>query len=106
MDKTAIIIAVLGSGGVWAVLNNIVSYFVRKFDKKNDEIETHGKALRGLLYGELERRCTGYIRAGGISASDLNTLRKYYYEPYKLLNGDGVIDSLMARVEALPILEE
>ena len=110
---TSIIIAIIGSGGMWAAIQSVLSFFMRRAEARRgsraidaEAFEVHGKALRGLLYGELERRCTAYIRAGGISAGDMNSLRKYYYEPYKSLNGDGVIDSLMSRVEALPILEE
>jgi len=109
-DATTIIVAVLASSGVWAVVNTITAYFIEKKkakDNKNsitrEEFEVMQKALRGLLYGELERRCSRYIHDGHISAGELNDLRRYYFEPYKGLGGDGTIDNLMGRVEKLNI---
>jgi hypothetical protein len=101
-----IIIAIIASGGAWSLLNTGLQHILKRFDKKKDLLDVHGAALRGLLYGELERRLTAYIRSGSISAGELNSIRKYYYEPYKELDGDGVIDALMERVEKLDIKNE
>ena len=111
-NATTIIVAVLASSGVWAVVNSITAYFIEKRKAKDnaqnitkDEFEAIVKGLRGLLYGELEQRCSHYIQQGKISAGELNDLRKYYFEPYQSLQGDGTIDKLMQRVEALDITE-
>ena len=111
-NATTIILAVLASSGVWTAINAVINYFIDKKKKSSEtkisseEFELHGKALRGLLYGELERRCSDYIKRGSISAGELNDLRKYYYEPYHALNGDGTIDRLMNRVEDLDIKDK
>ena len=112
MDMTTIVVAVLASSGVWAVVNSITAYFIEK-RKAKDKAETISKedfdavvkGLRGLLYGELEQRCADYIQRGHIKAGELNDLRKYYYEPYKSLKGDGTIDKLVQRVEDLDIID-
>lgn len=111
-NTTTIIVAVLASSGCWAVVQSIIAYFIDKKKKKDDngtiskqDFECLQKAVRGLLYGELENRCAHYIQQGHISTGDLNDLRKYYYEPYKGLQGDGTIDRLMSRVEDLDIIE-
>ena len=111
-NATTIIVAVLASSGVWAVVNSITAYFLERRKKKDDngtiskeDFEAVVKGLRGLLYGELENRCSHYIKEGHISAGELNDLRKYYFEPYKSLKGDGTIDRLMERVENLDIIE-
>lgn len=108
-----IIVSVLASSGVWAVVNAVIGYVLDKKRKRDasasinpEEIELHGKALRGLLYGELERRCSDYIRRGSITAAELNDLRTYYYEPYHALHGDGTIDRLISRVENLDIKDK
>lgn len=115
MDINAIALVVLGSGGFWAVVSAIVAAWLDRRREKKDTVvksiaensvmlEGHGKALRGLLYGELERRCTYYLKAGKITAAELNDLRKYYYEPYHdTLGGDGTIEGLFHRVEQLPV---
>lgn len=111
-EKATILIAILGSTGFWAVAQLIVSSLIErrraKREKANitrEEFEVVQKALRGLLYGELEKRCTAFIHDGHISAGELNDLRKYYYEPYKGLNGDGTIDALFQRCVDLDIEE-
>lgn len=113
MDNAmTIFLAVLASSGVWAVINSITQYIIQKKQKKDengtiskDDFEAVVKGMRGLLYGELEQRCSDMIQRGHISAGELNDLRKYYYEPYKSLKGDGTIDRLMQRVEDLDITD-
>lgn len=106
-----LIIAILASGGLWSVVNALVAAWLdRRREKRAEErgegerMEAHSRALRGLLYGELEKRCTDFIKKGRISAAELNDLRKYYYEPYHDgLGGDGTIEALFGRVENLPV---
>lgn len=105
------ILAVLASGGLWSVVNVIVAAVITRRREKRlatrtdtDALDAHSRALRGLLYGELEKRCTDYLQRGEISAAELNDLRKYYYDPYhKDLGGDGTIETLFHRVETLPV---
>lgn len=106
-----IIVAILASGGLWSVVSAIIAAWLDSRREKRAEergegerMEAHSRALRGLLYGELEKRCTDYIKKGRISAAELNDLRKYYYEPYHDgLGGDGTIEALFGRVENLPV---
>ena len=81
-----ILIAVVVCSGFWTVVNTVVMYFITKAQKRDEsqqisktEYDALCKGVRGLLYGELERRCTEYIEHGEISAGELNDLRKYYY---------------------------
>lgn len=111
MDYQAIVIAIIGSGGLWTVVSTLVAAWLDHRRAKRDAkiasgaiLEKHGRALRGLLYGELERRCSAYLKKGSISAAELNDLRKYYYEPYHDgLGGDGTIENLFHRVENLAV---
>lgn len=110
---TTILIACFGSAGLWTVINSITAYIIEKRKKKDDngtiskeDFETVQKGVRGLLYGELEKRCSEYIQRGHISASDLNSLRKYYYEPYQQMHGNGTITKLMERVSSLDIVDD
>ena len=111
LDTQTIIIAILSSGGLWAVISTLVAAWLDKRRAKQDKailstamLETHGKALRGLLYGALEKKCAEYLKKGTITAAELNDLRKYYYEPYHDgLGGNGTIEKLFERVENLPV---
>ena len=106
-----IIVAILASGGLWSVVSALVAAWLdRRREMRAEEqisagvLDAHGRALRGLLYGELERKCTAHLKKGKISAAELNDLRKYYYEPYHDgLGGDGTIEALFGRVENLPV---
>lgn len=106
-----IIIAVLASGGLWSVVNVIITAIITRRREKRamtradtEALDAHSRALRGLLYGELEKRCAYYLQQGYITAAELNDLRKYYYDPYHTdLDGDGTIETLFHRVEALPV---
>lgn len=105
-----VLIVVLTCSGFWAVINSITAFFLARRQQQDDakiitktEFDAVVKGVRGLLYGELERRCTEYLQEGAITAAELNDLRKYYYEPYSALDGDGTIESLFRRVEELKL---
>ena len=104
---------ILACGGFWAVIQLIISYMLEKKRKKDEagtisraEFDLHTRALCGLLYGELRKRCTYFLEQGEISVDDLKELRKYYFEPYTGTGGDGTIEGLFERVEELPIKKE
>lgn len=111
MDYQAIVIAIIGSGGLWTVVSTLVAAWLDHRRAKREKatssaatLDTHGRALRGLLYGALEKKCAEYLKRGKISAAELNDLRKYYYEPYHDgLGGNGTIEKLFERVENLPV---
>lgn len=110
MDYQVIITTILASGGFWAVISAIVAAWLDKRRAQREKtafdasiVDAHSKALRGLLYGELERRCSYYIKKGSISMTELKDLRTYYYEPYHDgLGGNGTIKKLFEQVEQLP----
>lgn len=113
MDWNTVIVAVLASSGVWAVVQTITTYIIDKRKKKDesksispDAFNAVADGVRGLLYDHLKRECTEYVQRGYITPSELKDLQKYHYEPYHALKGDGTVDKLMARVEALDIREE
>ena len=108
-----ILLVMLACSGFWAVLQVIVARWIAKKEKEEEagritraEFDLHTRALCGLLYGELRKRCTYYLEQGEISVDDLKELRKYYFEPYDASGGDGTIKGLFERVEELPIKKE
>lgn len=84
--------AVLASSGFWA-------YVMRKSDHKSATTQL----MMGLAYIELMTLGSNYIRRGSITRDEYEDYRKYFYDPYKELGGNGVAERIMAAVESLPI---
>lgn len=106
----SVFLTILACTGFWTVINTVLAYFIQRRERRDDtktitkqEFETVVKGVRGLLYGELEKKCTYYINEGCISPSEINDMREYYLTPYQNLGGDGTIESLFERVEQLPL---
>ena len=91
---TAIVLAVFASTGFWTLVNNI---YTRKADRKSVE----RKALLGLLHEQLVNKCEYYLNQGWISLQDYEDLRKYIFEPYQGLGGNGTGEALFNKVTNL-----
>lgn len=88
----AIIVAVLGSQGLWALIQ-----------KRADRKDVKRKMLMGLAHDRLVYLSLQYIHRGYLSKEEFENIYKYLYEPYKELDGNGAITRLMKDVEKLPI---
>lgn len=84
--------SVVASSGFWA-------YVMRKSDTKSATTQL----LMGLAYIELMTLGSNYIRRGSITRDEYEDYRKYFYDPYKELGGNGVAERIMSAVESLPI---
>ena len=91
-----LIVSVFASTGFWAVINTLIQN--KSAAKKNERA-----ALLGLLHVELVRQCEYFIGRGSISKGEYEDLRKYVYDPYKELHGNGSGDRLMSEVDKLPL---
>lgn len=97
MNTTVIaaIIAVFASTGFWA--------FVQKlFDKRS----AWQKLLMGIAYSKICDLALKYIGRGYITKEEYADLKKYLYEPYRDMGGNGTCARLMAEVDKLPIKED
>ena len=70
----AIVGGMLGSTGLW----QLIQYFLNKNS------------------GEMD------LRQGYIEVEELDELKKYLYEPYRKLGGNGAGEMIMSKVEKLP----
>jgi hypothetical protein len=84
--------SVVASSGFWA-------YVMRKTDHKSATTQL----MMGLAYIELMTLGTNYIQRGSITRDEYEDYRKYFYDPYKELGGNGVAERIMTAVENLPI---
>lgn len=100
---TVILTAVLSSGGFFSVLTVLLNRYFSRKDKDSEDIKIIKKALLGQLHRTLVTDCMRYIERGYITASELEDLRIYTYEPYRALGGNGTGEALMCKVQKLPI---
>lgn len=84
--------AVCASSGFWA-------YMQRK-DSKRTQTD---RLLQGLAYDKIVSMGMAYIERGWITKDEYEDYRKYLYEPYKKLGGNGVTSRVVAEVENLPL---
>lgn len=90
------IITVIGtliaSSGFWAY----VQY-------KDTGRKQNNQLLMGLAYDKIISMGLGFIERGWITRDEYEDYRRYLYEPYKKLGGNGVTERIAAEVSNLPI---
>lgn len=91
---STIILAVFASTGFWTLINTI-------YTKRSDRKSVERKALLGLLHEQLVNKCEFYLNQGWISLQDYEDLRKYIFEPYQGLGGNGTGEALFNKVTNL-----
>lgn len=94
----SILIAVFASTGFWAFVTNL-------WQARSKEKSAETKLLLGIAYDRLTEKCTFYLKRGYITLDEYSDLKKYLYDPYSDLNGNGTGAKLWAEVEKLPMKE-
>ena len=84
--------SILASSGFWA-------YFQIRREKKSAAT----KMLMGLAYDKISHLGMSYIERGHVSKDEYEDFRKYLYEPYVGLGGNGVAERIMCEVSRLPL---
>lgn len=85
--------AVLASSGFWA-------YVMRRDNTKSATT----RLLMGLAHRELMNQGGSFMDRGWITRDEYEDYRKYLYDPYKDLGGNGVAERIMNGVSELPIV--
>ena len=99
MDKTEIIVAVIGSGLLTTIINRIFNFLDKRAELKSGV--THG--VRLVLKDRLRFLCTRYIEQGWIYEDELEDIIAMHSAYHDTLKGNGYLDELMRRVNTLPI---
>jgi len=86
------IVAAAGSSGLWA--------FLQHRDKEKTQTQ---RLLQGLAYDRIISMGMAYIERGWITSDEYYDFRRFLYEPYKALGGNGVSERIMAEVSSLPL---
>lgn len=86
-----------------------VAFFgvIRKRIQISDESRREMIALlMGLAQNKIVHQGMAYIERGFITTAEYQDLRKYLFEPYHTLGGNGTVERIMHAVERLPFREE
>lgn len=89
---STVLVTLIASSGFWACFQHF-------FDKNNAE----RKMLLGLGYEKVMSMAAFYIQRGWIAQDEYKDFRKYLYEPYRALGGDGSAERNMKEVDKLPL---
>lgn len=98
MTLLGFVAAVLGSGGLSAVILALMQRHWHKADKGDAIVEV----LKVLTVDRVRYLARRYIKDGDISLEDKETLQEMH-RAYKSLGGNGHLNTAMAEVERLPI---
>lgn len=89
----AIVIAVIGSNGLWSFIQS-----------RSKHKSAQDRMLLGLGHSEIFRSCNKYIERGGITSDELEDLLIYLYAPYSALGGNGSGEAMVEKCKKLPII--
>lgn len=90
------VIAVFASTGFWAFAQSVWS-------SKQKAKSAEAKLIMGIGYSKICDLAIKYIQRGSITKEEYEDLKKYLYEPYKAMGGNGTCEKLMSEVDKLPI---
>lgn len=99
MDVNAIIVAIIGSGLLTTVINQLCNLYNRKVEEKNGIT----KSLRLVMKDRLRFLCTRYIEQGWIYEDELEDIVSMHACYHDKLKGNGYLDDLINRVKKLEI---
>lgn len=107
MDYTAIIVACISLIGVVVspiITANIAAKKQREENQKEqkERDKKQDRIFSKMIGGQLQEMCCRVVRDGYIEHETLKQIHDLYDE-YKDLGGNGYIDSLLAKVDLLPL---
>lgn len=79
------------SSGFWAYLQH-----------RNQSQSATTRLMMGMAYDTITQLGIAYIERGYVTKDEYEELRKYFFEPYKALGGNGVAERIMNEVSKLP----
>lgn len=89
-----ILASVIASTGFWNLIQKV-----------NERKDTKTLMLLGLANDRIVYLSMRYLKLGNITHDEYDTLKKYLYEPYVNLGGNGTAERLMKEVDKLPIVD-
>lgn len=93
-----IVAAIFASSGFW-------QYIIFRSQQKSRLKSAEARLLMGIAYSKICDLSATYISRGSISRDEYADLKKYLYDPYVEMGGNGTIARLMREIDNLPIKE-
>ena len=93
MEIGGLILTIVGSGGLWTLIQTLVTY---KLNKDSNEKQ----ALKSLLRDAIYKRCEKILREGTVTKEDLENIEGLY-NPYIALGGNGTAKKMVDEVKSL-----
>lgn len=87
-----VLVTLIASSGFW-------TYFQSRYSKK----DARTRMIMGLGHDKIMSLAAHYIKRGWITQDEYEDLRKYLYDPYVELGGNGSAKRNMEEVNKLPI---
>lgn len=87
-----ILTALITSSGLWA--------YLQKRDVQKDAVT---KLMMGLAYERISFLGMHYITRGWITREEYRDFRKYFYDPYVSLGGNGVAEKILEEIKRLDL---
>lgn len=92
------IIALLGAVSLIGASSGFWTFLQGRTKKQTAQ----DRLLMGLAYDRVLTLGLAYIDRGWITKDEFEELRKYFFDPYKEMGGNGVAERVMNDVGALP----
>lgn len=92
----AIVIASLGSTGLWGMLSHIIQ-------ARNTKNSAQAQMLLGLGHDRICKLAQDYIDRGYITRDEYENLVDYLFIPYKLLGGNGTAEKMIKEINKLDV---
>lgn len=94
----AVMVAVFGSTGFWAVIQTVVINRQHKKEVKNDKLNAISKGVLATLHKELNELCDIIIEQEYVTQSQFEDLQ-YMSAPYIELGGDGTLEKKLKIID-------
>lgn len=65
------------------------------------KLADHGEAIAGLEHDRIIHVGAGHLKEGHITWDEYDDIRKYLYEPYKKLGGNGTAEDIMEKLKGM-----
>lgn len=105
MNYFITILSALTSSGVTAIIVACLQRHWAKKDREDTRLDAIVNAQKLTMIDEVKRSAKKYIRLGKISLEDKEHIIEKY-EAYKALGGNGHLDTTMAEIKHLKVVDE
>lgn len=92
-------VAIISSGAMLLASSGIWSYILKRHSRSNATT----KLIMALAYFKSYEMAFIYVQRGYVTKDELEDFKKYIFDPYKELGGNGILEKIMNDVMSLPL---